>query len=72
MAPAWLSSRGSFQIIRGGTALLFTGDSGSEIVTPDGTSCGTLSRVGQVGLDGTFIAASADQTTFRVYPGLLR
>jgi hypothetical protein len=71
-APGWLASRGSFQIIRGGTALLFSGSSGSEIVTPDGTSCGTLSRSGQVGLDGTFISTSADQTTFRAYPELLR
>ena len=71
-APAWLAARGSFQIVRAGKALSFAGDSSSEIVTPDGTSCGTLSRAGQVGLDGTFIAASADQTTFRVYPGLLQ
>ncbi|HEX4385457.1 MAG TPA: hypothetical protein VH083_21000, partial [Myxococcales bacterium] len=67
-APAWLATRGDFQIIRGGKALLF----GSEIVTPDGTSCGTLSQTGTAGLDGTFITQSADATTFHVYPGLLR
>jgi hypothetical protein len=78
-APAWLAARGTFQIVRGAKALLFgvtgaaeTSPSSSEMVTPGGTSCGTLSLAGQVGLDGTFVASSADQTTFRVYPGLLR
>jgi hypothetical protein len=65
-APDWLAARSDSQIIRGGRALLF----GDEIVIVEGTSCGTLSQPGQVGLDGTFIVAR-DQQTFRVYPQLL-
>ncbi|HEY6911499.1 MAG TPA: hypothetical protein VI356_19120 [Myxococcales bacterium] len=69
-APAWLASRGSFFLLPGGKAMAF----GTEIVAPDGTSCGTVDLGAPllgIGVDGTAIAAQ-DARTFRLYPQLFR
>jgi hypothetical protein len=69
-APAWLAGRGSFFLLPGGKAMAF----GSEIVAPDGTSCGTVDLGAPllgIGVDGTAIAAQ-DARTFRLYPQLFR
>ena len=47
---------------------------GSEILTADGTVCGTLDLSGPllgIGLDGTAFARP-DERTFRIYPQLFR
>jgi hypothetical protein len=69
-APAWLAGRGSFLLLPGGKAMAF----GTEIVAPDGTSCGTVDLGAPllgIGVDGTAIAAQ-DARTFRLYPQLFR
>ncbi|HET7788494.1 MAG TPA: hypothetical protein VFL36_21145 [Myxococcales bacterium] len=69
-APAWLAGRGSFFLLPGGKAMAF----GSEIVAPDGTTCGTVDLGAPllgVGVDGTAITAQ-DARTFRLYPQLFR
>lgn len=71
--PVWLSSRGSFFLLPGGKAMAF-GASGTEILTADGTVCGTLDLSGPllgIGVDGTAFARP-DERTFRIYPQLFR
>jgi hypothetical protein len=71
--PAWLSSRGSFFLLPGEKGMVF-GGSESEILTADGTVCGTLALSGPllgIGLDGTAFARP-DERTFRIYPQLFR
>src|SRR4051812_8240756 len=69
-APGWLAARGDFRLLPAGKAMAF----GNEIVTGDGTVCGTVDLGAQlvgIGVDGTaFTARSA--TTFRLYPQLFR
>jgi len=69
-APSWLAGRGGFFLLPGGKAMAF----GTEIVAPDGTSCGTVDLGAPllgVGVDGTAISAQ-DSRTFRLYPQLFR
>lgn len=68
--PAWLAGRGGFFLLPGGKAMAF----GTEIVAPDGSSCGTVDLGAQllgIGVDGTAIVAQ-DARTFRLYPQLFR
>lgn len=68
--PGWLAGRGSFFLLPGGKAMAF----GSEIVAPDGASCGTVDLGAPllgIGVDGTAIVAQ-DPRTFRLFPQLFR
>jgi hypothetical protein len=73
--PEWLSSRGGeFRLVHGGKAAAFVrGD--HAIVASDGAVCGSIHFASGsnlwTGPDGTVVDTRSD-TTFRVYPQLLR
>ena len=70
-APAWLTTRATFFLARGGAAVVFPD---GEVFAADGTSCGNLglgAPVVGVGLDGTAVTAP-DAKTFRMFPQLLQ
>jgi hypothetical protein len=70
-APDWLANRDDgFALVLGNRAMAF----GSEIVAPDGTSCGTIdfgAPLLGIGVDGSAIASS-DGKIVSVYPGFLK
>jgi hypothetical protein len=71
--PGWLADRDDgFTLVLGNRAMAF----GSEIVSPEGTSCGTVDYGANetllgIGVDGTALT-TADGATVQVYPSFLR